>query len=148
MPSGTESPKTIIEKRQRTLAEAHLDISIGDSYRIEYIKHLLSIASGIFVFSVTFMKEIIGTNPTNAQLKIALVIGWVALVLSIVGGIAQMRLWSAFYISWGRDFDKLEAKRYRRHITTFRVFAEFIQIAGFVLGLLSLLAFAIRNIKL
>ena len=131
----------------RTLAEAHLDIGLANNYRIEYIKHLMSIATGVFVFSVTFMKDMIGSSTVGASLKSALLVGWISLAISIVAGILHMRLWASFYISWGLHYNELSARQWRYKIRIVRDCAEIIQIAGFVVGIFALLLFAAQNLN-
>ena len=145
MPNPSPQPKS--PKTERTLAEAHLDIGLGNTYRIEYIKHLMSISVGVFVFSVTFMKDIIGAPSANAELKVALIVGWAALAISTVAGIFHMKLWALFYISWGLHYQEESAKRWRWQLTRWRKVSEFVQISGFIVGMLAMIVFAIRNLK-
>ena len=140
------STRTSVDKAdRRTLGDAHLDIGLGNNYRLEYVKHLVSIATGIFVFSVTFMKDLIG-EPSQASLKVFLISGWSALAVSIVSGVFHMRLWGAYYISWGLHYDAPHAEEYRKSINRRRKIAEWLQICGFAAGLLLLLAFAAWNL--
>ncbi|MGI8732842.1 MAG: hypothetical protein ACR2LM_06025 [Pyrinomonadaceae bacterium] len=62
--------------KQESLSDAHLDIGLGNQYRIEYIKHLVSIATRVFVFSVTFMKYLVGKPTASANLRLVLISGW------------------------------------------------------------------------
>ncbi len=130
------------ETDNRTLSEAHLDIGLGNNYRIEYIKHLMSIAAGAFVFSVTFTKDILGSSPISAAMKAALLAGWAALAISTIAGIFHMRLWAQYYISWGLDYEKKSAKEWRWKLNWRRKVADTIQVGGFVVGFGALLVFA------
>ena len=143
---ANEAVQQKIDLGQESLSDAHLDIGLGNQYRIEYIKHLVSIATGVFVFSVTFMKELVGKPNSAANLKPALILGWVALVLSIVAGIFHMRYWAQYYISWGLHYEATHAKKWRSKLNRKRKIAEYVQISGFASGLLSLLAFATWNL--
>jgi len=134
------------KKGQETLADAHLDIGLGNSYRLEYVKHLVSIATGVFVFSVTFMKDLIGQSAAHANLKGFLIAGWGSLVVSIIAGIFHMRLWSQYYISWGLHYEEPHAVAWRRIVNRRRKIAEGAQICGFGAGLVLLLLFATGNL--
>lgn len=132
--------------KQENLADAHTDIGFGNDYRIEYIKHLVSIATGVFVFSITFLKDFVGLQPANAQYKVVLLIGWFALLLSIIAGIIHMRYWAMYYISWGTHYEDTKGREFRRALNPKRKAAEAVQFFGFGLGLLFLLAFAASNL--
>jgi hypothetical protein len=147
----SDSPEStaLSERRpapERTLADAHRDIEFGNNYRLEYIKHLISIATGVFIFSVTFMKDLVGRPITEASVKFALPLGWCALVISIFAGILHMRYWAWFYTSWGTQWTDPKAKKRRFTIDRRRKAAERIQIYGFVAGLIFLLLFAAWNL--
>jgi hypothetical protein len=137
-----KQPEDEPEGDTRTLAEAHLDIGLGNNYRIEYIKHLMSISAGAFVFSVTFTKDILGSDPITAPLKVALLVGWAALAASAIAGIFHMRLWAQYYISWGLNYEKQSAKQWRSKVNRWRKIADAIQVGGFVVGLAAMLVFA------
>jgi hypothetical protein len=144
----TDSQRSVAVSGERTLAEAHLDLGLGNTYRLEYIKHLVSIASGIFVFSVTFMKDLVGKPPNEVAGTPLLAFGWTSLVLSIVCGVIHMRCWASYYISWGLHYEDRPARTRRAQVNRMRRIAEYGQVVGFAVGLLFLLAFAIRNVVL
>ncbi|OYW74606.1 MAG: hypothetical protein B7Z37_16990 [Verrucomicrobia bacterium 12-59-8] len=131
---------------ERTLADAHRDIEFGNNYRLEYIKHLISIATGVFVFSVTFMKDFVGKPTTEATAKLALPVGWLFMVVSILAGILHMRYWACYYTSWGTKWTKPKAKEWRAVINKRRKVAESVQIYGFIAGLSLLLFFTTWNL--
>ena len=108
----------------------------------------MSISAGSFVFSVTFMKDILASAVAGPVMKSALLVGWVALAISTVAGIFQMRLWAEFYISWGLHWNKQWAIERRRAIERWRKLADRMQVATFVCGFASLLTFAIWTIAL
>ena len=135
-----------VSEEHHTLEAAHRDIAFGNNFRIEYIKHLISIATGVFVFSVTFTKDFIGKPVTAVGAKVALLLGWMALIVSIFAGILHMRYWAQYYISWGIDWTEPSAKKWRRRLDRRRRIAEKSQIYGFVLGLLFLVTFAAWNL--
>lgn len=146
MPQEAPPPKAQDSRVQKSLADQHLDIGLGNQYRLEYIRHLVSIATGVFVFSVTFMKDLVGKPTSLANFRISLVLGWLGLLLSIVSGIFHMKLWSQYYISWGIAYDDKRAKEWRKKLNTRRKIAEWVQICGFALGLLFLIVFATKNL--
>lgn len=134
--------KLAAEPDTRTLEQAHLDLGLGNNYRMEYIKHLMSIAAGAFVFSVTFSKDMLnGSFPSNGM-KTVLLLGWASLAVSVVAGIFHMRIWAQYYISWGLHYEKPEAKKWRGKLNRWRKTADKLQVVGFVVGLAALLAFA------
>ena len=128
-----------IEQRQR-------DIEFGNSYRLEYIKHLITVASGVFVFTVAFMKDVIGKSAASASASPVLIAGWLALVISIVAGIYHMRYWAWFFISWGRAPADESEIAWRKRIDARRKVAERAQFYGFFVGLICLLLFAAINL--
>jgi amino acid transporter len=130
---------------ERTLADVHRDIDFGNRYRLEYIKHLMSLSAGVFVVSIAFMKELM---PPERHVRMAygLGVGWVSLILSLFSGIAHMRYWASFYISFLKPFDDPVAKARRRRINARRKIAELLQLGCFVTGLVLILLFAILNL--
>lgn len=134
-------PEHTVEQRQQ-------DIEFGNRYRIEYIKHLISISAGIFAFTVTFTKDMLGQQAiTTAHAKVALITGWSLLVVSIIAGILHMRFWAWFFISWGRNPHDPEEKRWRNTIMSRRRTAETVQFTAFFLALGSLALFAALNLR-
>lgn len=133
---------------EHTIEQRQQDFQFGNSFRLEYIKHLISISTGVFVFTVTFMKEFLGKTPaTTATLKPALITGWLALVVSVIAGIYNMRYWSWFFTSWGRSPMDEKEVMWRRQVDSRRKVAEKIQFYGFFIGLACLLFFAIWNLR-
>lgn len=132
-------PEHTTEHRQR-------DIEFGNSYRLEYIKHLITIASGMFVFTVAFMKDVLGKPAAAAHGSLILICGWTALVVSIVAGIHHMRYWAWFFVSWGRGPADEQEIAWRKRIDGRRKIAEQTQFYGFFVGLVCLLVFAALNL--
>lgn len=127
----------------RNLEDIHRDVDFANRYRLEYIKHLMSIAAGIFVVSIAFIKDFVGDYKT-AIFKIPLIIGWAFLILSIAAGIFHMKCWDRFYISYRKSFD--EGARRRKVINVYRTIAETSQIVFFILGLILIFAFSVANL--
>jgi hypothetical protein len=135
-----------VEEDNRTLSENHKDIEFSNQYRIEYIKHLMSLAAGIFALTLTFFKDLLGKPISAVSYKPILMIGWLLLIISLMAGIAQMRLWASYYISWAKSFND-EAERNWRHIVDKRRLKfEYLQIFSFSIGLLLLLLFSSLNL--
>lgn len=120
------------------------DIERANVYRLELIKIMLAMASGVLAFTVSFRPSI--ENPAGIWL---MSVGWIALALSIVGGVFMLWMWEKFYISY-RDYDnrgkKEDGKTYRKSITEWRRFWQFLQYLGLIVGVLSIGLFAAINI--
>ena len=99
----------------RNLDQIQKDIEFANNYRLEAIKHLMSIAAGIFVFSVAFMKDVI-PNGSTATLKWALSWSWGLLLLSLLTGIILMKLWDKFYASYRKSNDEGLNRRKKKKI--------------------------------
>jgi hypothetical protein len=140
---GEPSP---VEDDERSLADAHRDINFGNRYRLEYIKHLISVATGVLVFTIAFMKDFVRTDAAHADARFLLLLGWSALVASAVAGIFHMRYWAWYYTSWGTEWTAPRAKEWRTAVDRRRVVAENVQLYGFVAGILCLLIFAGWNL--
>jgi hypothetical protein len=121
----------------RTLEDVHRDVALANQYRLEFIKHTMSLATAVLVFTVSFVKDVL---PTGAAPESTVYIGygWFAMVVSLIGGLAHMIGWDRYYISY-RDYDyhgKAEAGRSaRKRINLLRRIAMFLQILGFAIGL-------------
>jgi hypothetical protein len=139
-------PTASSPQHEHTPEHAHRDIAFGNEYRLEYIKHLVSIATGVFVFSVTFMKDVVGSPTPAANMRGLLLVGWVALLISIFAGLFHMRLWAAYYISWGVGWKESSARAWRRKLNRWRKVSEVSQFVGFGVGTLLLVAFAAVNL--
>ncbi len=130
-------------QNDRTLEDIHRDVDFSNRYRLEYIKHLMSLSAGIFVISIAFMKDVVGGYST-AVFKIGLVVGWAFLILSLVGGIFHMKCWDRYYISYRKPKDVGDIRRKR--INRWRIIAETSQITFFALGIVLLFGFAALNL--
>jgi hypothetical protein len=120
------------------------DIEFGNSYRLEYIKHLITISSGMFAFTVVFMKDFVGRTVSSSHGQVILVFGWVSLIVSIVAGIYHMRYWAWFFNSWSTHPD--DGKARRETIDRRRRTAEAVQFFAFFIGLGCLFCFAALNL--
>lgn len=134
------------KKDTRTLSEKHKDIEFSNEYRIEYIKHLITIAAAIFAFTLTFLKDILGKSLSSVSYKPILILGWLLLIISVMAGIAQMRLWASYYVSWAKSFYDEKEKEWRAILDRRRLWFEYLQIYSFFIGLLLLLIFSSLNL--
>lgn len=130
-------------KRDRTLDNIHQDIDFANRYRLEYIKHLMSLCAGIFIISIGLMGDNI-SGETFSKFRIGIVLGWFALILSMMGGIFHMRVWDKFYMSFRKPHEEgvtiRKVLRFRRRI------AELIQVSCFMIGMILIFAFVAFNI--
>jgi hypothetical protein len=134
------------ERDQRTLSEKHKDIEFSNQYRIEYIKHLITIAAAIFAFTLTFLKDILGKPLFSVGYKPILILGWLLLIVSLMAGVAQMRLWASYYVSWAKSLYDEEQKKWRDTVDRSRLRFEYLQIFSFFAGLVLLLVFSSLNL--
>jgi hypothetical protein len=132
----------------------HRDIAIGNDYRKERIKLLITLATGVFALTVTFHKDLFGEALTPVGLLLMLS-GWGALIVSLLAGILHFRNWEDFYLEhraqgnalWRyRVVDADDAKRIacaeffraankiQKLQTSYRKW-NFIQSAGLLIGL-------------
>lgn len=75
----------------------HRDISVGNDYRKERIKHLMTLATGVFAVTVTFHKDVFGSSLTPVGLCL-MVSSWGALIVSLFTGIIHLQKWEDFYL--------------------------------------------------
>jgi hypothetical protein len=75
----------------------HRDIVIGNDYRKERIKLLITLATGVFALTATFHKDFFGERLTVLELGLVL-LGWLALIISLLAGIVHFRKWEDFYL--------------------------------------------------
>jgi hypothetical protein len=128
-----------------TIEVVHKDITLGNTYRIELDKLLLTLAVALFAFSTSFV-------PTLSAIVASgwMAVGWGCLAASISGGILELLGWEMFYISY-RDYDYRgkpeEGKRVRRIITLWRRVGRTAQILGFIAGVAAISYFYGLNFK-
>jgi hypothetical protein len=75
----------------------HRDIAMGNDYRKERIKLLTTLATGVFALTVTFHKDMFSATLTRTGLWLIL-LGWAALIASLLAGIIHFRKWEDFYL--------------------------------------------------
>jgi hypothetical protein len=133
-------------RQQDLIATIQRDIAFGNTYRLEYIKNLVTISTGIFVFTVAFVKDLLGKPIPSVLDKPLLIAGWSSLVASIVAGIFHMRWWGLYYIAWGLYWNQPKGQRQRAFLNRWRRVAEWTQLLGFLAGLVLLVVFASINL--
>ncbi len=124
------------------------DMNIGNTYRLEYIRHLVSVAIAVLIFSITFMKDILGQGDNEAEFKIFLAAGWLSLVVSVVFGIFHMRNLANFYISWSLRSENKKGVSERKELLDYQKNMATTHIFTFLAGLVLILIFAIKNLNL
>jgi hypothetical protein len=132
---------------QRTLEDIHRDVAFANSYRLELIKHTISLSAGVFVLTLTFIKDYIANRTVLFTEMIP--IGWAALVVSILGGLAHMATWDRYYISyrdWDFAGDKEKGKKARKLINICRWISMVLQFGGLAAGLVAMLVFYAMNL--
>ena len=129
----------------RSLAEKHKDIEFSNAYRIEYIKHLMAIAAGVFAFTITFAKDFLGRAASGTAAKPLLLLGWGALLVSLVAGVMHMRFWASYYVYWANALHDLTAKEWRARLDITRKITELVQVITFMVGMGCLFLFAAVN---
>ena len=116
----------------------HRDIALGNHYRQEWIKHAMTLATGAIVFTVTFHEKLV-PSAHQGDCKALLLFGWATLVLSLLGGLAQMRMWEVFYLSYREDHkgsaEKEAAKKLRKRLDYWLTVSRRCQQCGLVSGL-------------
>lgn len=76
----------------------HRDIAIGNDFRKERIKLLITVATGVFALMISFNKDLFSGRTSGPALA-ALLVGFVLLLLSILCGIYHFKAWEDFYLA-------------------------------------------------
>jgi hypothetical protein len=112
---GEEIKAGLTDAQKEELAEKRYDRDVGltNIYRLECIKHCMTLATGTLVFTVTFKKDYLSHGPGSIVGNTFASAGWVFLVLSLASGIWHMQCWEHFYSAWISDHSGDTAKRKR-----------------------------------
>jgi hypothetical protein len=101
LPHAVETWSVVVNSKDLNYGQVHemihRDISVGNDYRKERIKHLTTLATGVFALTVTFHKDLFGATLTKTGLCLML-IGWAMLIISLLAGIVHFRKWEDFYL--------------------------------------------------
>jgi hypothetical protein len=141
---SVDRPDTVTAVKERELAlkeqdireiQYNRDIGLGNQFRLEAVKHCMTIATGAFVLTVSFYKNF--AQSTGHALVLAL-IDWALMIMSLGAGIVQMRYWEEFYISYIHDHDgksEIGCKQ-RNWWKPFRFWSRTVQYTTLILGML------------
>lgn len=105
----------------------------------------MSLAAAVFVFTVTFIKDIIG-DVSKVQHPCFLAIAWAAMIISLLAGTAHLAAWERYFITW-RDYshDREAGDKKRAGINRIRKGAMYFQVLSFGIGLAGVSLFAWHN---
>ncbi len=128
--------------REQTIDSLLEDIKTGNSYRMESLKLMLTLATGLLAFTVTF-------RPTLVTVVDEWLIywSWCSLGVSIVSGIGVMLCWERFYLSYRLNWHKQaqKGKRKRKFLTFLRRVLLLLQFGSFAYGVIGVAVFAAEN---
>jgi hypothetical protein len=135
-----ELPEATANKQ--TIDSLHRDIGFGNSYRMEALKLMLTLATGLLAFTVSF-------RPTLSTIADEWLIywSWCSLGISVVSGIGIMLCWERFYLSYRLDWhDKaVKGQRVRKILTVLRRVLLVLQFGSFAYGVIGVAVFAAEN---
>lgn len=131
-----------------TIESVHRDLDFSNRYRLELIKHMMTISAALLAFTVSFRPSL-----DYIVFPQAMWLGWGGLVVSLFGGVSTMHFWAEFYKSY-RDCDwkhrsgngSISGVIMRRKITICRHISVYLQYGGFFVGVLFVGLFAALNI--
>jgi hypothetical protein len=140
------TPGNVVEsvRHKPDIDSVHRDLAFANQYRLELIKHLMTLAAGLLAFTVAF-------RPTLKPVSQGWLMwaGWIGLGLSMIGGLLHMLGWDRFYTTY-RDYDfrgqHTQGVNKRRTIRHWRRFGMIIQFIGFGVGVLAIALFALGNV--
>jgi len=133
--ASDDSPVPTIEAVQN-------DVGFANSFRIELIKLILTLAPAMLAFTIAFRPKI-----KDPDFIVLMWIGWPALGLATVGAMINMYGWERFYASYRDHKESIETgKKVREKITRRRRFGAMLQFSGFGVGVLAIACFAAVNI--
>ena len=131
-------------RRVQTIESLHRDVALANQYRLELIKLVMTLATALLAFTVSFRPSLRAVNEPWLMWA-----GWIGLGVSILGGMVNMNGWDTFYISY-RDYDwhsgPVDGKQTRVGITLGRRAGAFFQFAGFAGGVFAISFFAALNL--
>ncbi|MEL7642326.1 MAG: hypothetical protein AAGU21_22040 [Solidesulfovibrio sp.] len=126
-----------------TIESVHRDVGFANQYRLELIKHMMTLAAALLAFTISFRPSL-----KTAEHELLMFIGWIALGLSLMSGIFHMLGWDRYYISFrDYDFHDLDGEKPRKSISKWRRTAMILQFSGFIIGVGCISFFAAFNIQ-
>ncbi len=147
--SGAASAHNLVESEARSLSHVQHDVSLASQYRLELIKTVMTLSTGLLAFTVAFP---VGRNiapPLQQPWLLHLSLG--ALTLSICAGLFHMRMWEMLFGTYRQEDWKRRTigagSLARKKISTWRRLFMILQFLGFLVGVCSVGAFAELNIR-
>lgn len=122
------------------------DLDRAADYRKEYYKYVISIATALLAFTVSFPPQL-SRAPDVSWL---LFLGWLGLGLAILSGVRVHMVWAKFFVSF-RDYDnknrREEGLEVRKRLSSERHLMDLAQMVGLAVGMISVVLFAGINLK-
>ncbi|QDE70042.1 hypothetical protein BHS09_25390 [Myxococcus xanthus] len=140
---------------------------------MEFIKQGMLLAGAVFVFTVSFIKDLLDCSPVQNKFLVAM--SWGAMAVSLLGGLGHLAGWDRFYIRYRDDFHALnefdstlsltldattketlrritqqkidKIKQLRTRITLARRTAMAAQLLGFAVGIITIAIFYYQNLR-
>ena len=122
------------------------DIELSADYRKEYYKYALGISTALLAFTISFQPTL-RTGPDYTWLEMA---GWAALGVAVAAGLRLHMVWSKFYATTQKYFNKgleREGREVRKRCNKERRVLEAAMLIGFVVGVASIIGFTAANLK-
>lgn len=126
------------------------DVGLGNKYRLECIKHCMTLATGTLVFTITFKKDYLTSTSQAIFANAFATVGWLFLIVSLASGIWHMQCREHYYFAWilepeGRDKERKKLTRlWDRRARAARV----TQYASLTIGLLCIALYVIWGLWL
>ncbi|MEP7121885.1 MAG: hypothetical protein ABJE95_13275 [Byssovorax sp.] len=147
-----DAPPTHADPNAPTVDAMHRDVAFANIFRLEGIKTSIAIAGALLAFTVTF-------RPTLREVtwQWMMLVAWLMLGTSILGGLLNLYGWERFYISY-RDHDwehrfresadvrKQLGKKARTWVTRWRSAGAIFQWVGLLGGVVLLAVFSWQNL--
>lgn len=127
-----------------TFLQADLERAVD--YRKEYYKYVISIATALLAFTVSFPPQL-SKAPEASWL---LFLGWAGLGVAVLSGVRVHMVWAKFFVSF-RDYDNRGnrdgGRNFRRGLNFERHVMDGAQMAGLAVGVVCVVLFAGINLK-
>jgi hypothetical protein len=122
------------------------DLNRAVDYRKEYYKYVISIATALLAFTVSFPPQL-SKAPEASWL---LFLGWAGLGVAVLSGVRVHMVWAEFFVSF-RDYDnrgdREDGRKVRKGLTFERRFMDVAQMVGLAVGVVCVVIFAGTNLK-
>ena len=133
-----------IGPNKQTIESLQKDIDTGNTYRIESLKQMLTLAAALLAFTVSFRPIL-----HNVEIEPLIYVSWVSLGVSVVTGIGVMMCWERFYLSYRLNWhgNPKEGEEKRKRLTFWRRRLLLAQAITFSVGVIGVAVFAGKNFK-